>query len=77
MKISKTFIYALAVVIVYLVYKRFGKSNYTSGSKEISIGDVQNMMNSGMAEAKILESLIKSGLTTEVAQQMMLNARFK
>ena len=74
MKISKTFIYALAVVILYLLYKRLGKSYY---EKEISIGDVQNMMNSGMAEAKILETLINSGIKTEVAEQMMLNARFK
>jgi hypothetical protein len=73
MKTQTIFIYALAVVILYILYKRFGSSsNY---GKEYSIGDVQDMMNSGKTEDEISDILIKSGVNSDVAKQMVINAR--
>jgi len=76
MKISKTFIiYALAVVILYLLYKRLGKSYYTSGSKEMTRDDIQKMLNSGTPPLMIIAELIKSGVPSDQAGQMVANAQ--
>jgi hypothetical protein len=68
----KTFIiYALAIVILFFIFRQFGKSNY-SGS---SLDDVKTMLKSGMSEINVIVNLIKSGVPSDQAEQMVAQAK--
>jgi hypothetical protein len=73
-------IIALLAVITFLLFFKVGTSYFSpapapaSGAKP-SVSDVKTMISSGMPEMNIIISLIKSGVPSDQAEQLVTQAK--
>ena len=80
MKRRDVIIIALLAVIVFLLFFKVGTSYFSpapapaSGAKP-SVADVKTMISSGMPEMNIIISLIKSGVPSDQAEQLVTQAK--
>lgn len=74
-------IIALLAVIVFLMFFKVGKSYFSPApapaatSTKPSVADVKTMISSGMPEMNIIISLIKSGVPSDQAEQLVTQAK--
>ena len=84
MKRQDIIIIALLAVIVFVVFFKVSKSYFSpapapapapsSGAKP-SVTDVKTMLSSGMPEMNVIVSLIKSGVPSDQAEQLVTQAK--
>ena len=80
MKRRDVIIIALLAVIVFLLFFKVGTSYFSpapapaSGAKP-SVADVKTMISSGMPEMNVIISLIKSGVPSDQAEQLVSQAK--
>ena len=81
MKRQDIIIIALLAVIVFVMFFKVGKSYFSpapapaSGATMPSVADVKTMISSGMPEMNIIISLIKSGVPSDQAEQLVTQAK--
>ena len=81
MKRRDVIIVALLAVIVFVIFFKVGKSYFSpapapaSDSMMPSVADVKTMISSGMPEMNIIISLIKSGVPSDQAEQLVTQAK--
>lgn len=85
MKRRDIIIIALLAVIVFLLFFKVGTSYFspapspatasTGASTKPSVADVKTMIRSGMPEMNIIVSLIKSGVPSDQAEQLVTQAK--
>jgi hypothetical protein len=80
MKRHNIIIIALLAVIVFVLFFKVGKSYFSPapapapGAKP-SVADVKTMISSGMPEMNVIISLIKSGVPSDQAEQLVSQAK--
>jgi hypothetical protein len=78
MKRQNIIIIALLAVIVFVLFFKVGKSYFSPapapGAKP-SVADVKTMISSGMPEMNVIISLIKSGVPSDQAEQLVSQAK--
>lgn len=80
MKRRDIIIIALLAVIVFLLFFRVGTSYFSpapapASSAKPSVADVKTMISSGMPEMNVIISLIKSGVPSDQAEQLVTQAK--
>jgi len=81
MKRQDIIIIALLAVIVFVMFFKVGKSYFSPApapagtSTKPSVADVKTMLSSGMPEMNIIISLIKSGVPSDQAEQLVTQAK--
>lgn len=79
MKRRDIIIIALLAVIVFLMFFNVGKSYFSPApapsSAKTSVADVKTMLSSGMPEMNVIVSLIKSGVPSDQAEQLVTQAK--
>ncbi len=81
MKRRDVIIIALLAVIVFLLFFKMGTSYFSPApasagtSATPSVADVKTMLNSGMPEMNVIVSLIKSGVSSDQAEQLVTQAK--
>lgn len=84
MKRQDIIIIALLAVIVFIMFFKVGKSYFSPapapapapvGTTAPSVADVKTMLSSGMPEMNVIVSLIKSGVPSDQAEQLVSQAK--
>jgi hypothetical protein len=80
MKRRDVVIIALLAVIVFLLFFKVGTSYFSPAPAPASVAtpsvdDVKTMISSGMPEMNIIISLIKSGVPSDQAEQLVTQAK--
>jgi hypothetical protein len=72
-------IIALLAVIVFVMFFKVSKSYFSPApagtATQPSVADVKTMISSGMPEMNIIISLIKSGVPSDQAEQLVAQAK--
>ena len=78
MKTQDIVIVALVAILLVLMLMKFrGTSTMTPApaSSVPSVSDVKVMLSSGMPDMNVIVTLIKSGVKSDVAEQLVMNAK--
>lgn len=77
MKRQNVIIIALLAVIVFVLFFQVSKSYFSPApaSTKASVADVKTMLSSGMPEMNVIVSLIKSGVPSDQAEQLVTQAK--
>lgn len=70
-------IFILIAIVLALVAFRVVSSYGSPGSSTPSVSDVKTMLSAGMPPINIIVNLIKSGVPSDQAEQMVMQAQAK